>query len=149
MQALAASCEPVFAMTGKEALLNSLFYHVVPCLPHLLLTLSHPEALPWRVNSGVRQSKIIKGPVLACLGGKGLIFPRKHTLLQGFLEISPNACVYISRALKNKGNTPKYGLIFHSSFIGRAAAQNKGRISRYLANKCSIASRIDCFSGKF
>merc|ERR1712214_30114 len=50
------------------------------------------------------------------------------------------------RALKKKGNTPKYGLIFHSSFIGRAAAKNKGRISRFLANKCSIASRIDCFS---
>merc|ERR1739840_3823 len=49
-------------------------------------------------------------------------------------------------ALKTKGNTPKYGLIFHSSFIGRAAAKNKGRISRFLANKCSIASRIDCFS---
>merc|ERR1712039_296317 len=44
------------------------------------------------------------------------------------------------------GNTPKYGLIFHSSFIGKAGAKNKGRISRYLANKCSIASRIDCFS---
>lgn len=50
------------------------------------------------------------------------------------------------RALKTKGNTPKYGLIFHSTFIGRAAAKNKGRISRYLANKCSLASRIDCFS---
>jgi len=50
------------------------------------------------------------------------------------------------RALKTKGNTPKYGLIFHSSFIGRAKQKNKGRISRYLANKCSIASRIDCFS---
>lgn len=50
------------------------------------------------------------------------------------------------RALKTKGNTPKYGLIFHSSFIGKAHARNKGRISRYLANKCSIASRIDCFS---
>merc|ERR1719370_2050852 len=50
------------------------------------------------------------------------------------------------RALKTRGNTPKYGLIFHSSFIGRAGAKNKGRISRYLANKCSIASRIDCFS---
>eukprot|EP00850_Spirogloea_muscicola_P002028 SM000007S20988 [mRNA] locus=s7:1407747:1419040:+ [translate_table: standard] len=50
------------------------------------------------------------------------------------------------RALKTKGNTPKYGLIFHSSFIGRASARNKGRISRYLANKCSIACRIDCFS---
>jgi len=48
--------------------------------------------------------------------------------------------------LKTKGNTPKYGLIYHSSFIGRAAAKNKGRISRYLANKCSIASRIDTFA---
>uniref|UniRef100_A0A8C6WAW0 Nucleolar protein 5A n=1 Tax=Nannospalax galili TaxID=1026970 RepID=A0A8C6WAW0_NANGA len=53
---------------------------------------------------------------------------------------------HVLRALKTRGNTPKYGLIFHSTFIGRAAAKNKGRISRYLANKCSIASRIDCFS---
>lgn len=45
-----------------------------------------------------------------------------------------------------QGNTPKYGLIFHSSFIGRAGAKHKGRISRYLANKCSMASRIDSFS---
>ncbi|GAA5840149.1 hypothetical protein JCM9279_002292 [Rhodotorula babjevae] len=50
------------------------------------------------------------------------------------------------RALKTKGNTPKYGLIYHSTFIGRAGAKNKGRISRFLANKCSIASRIDCFA---
>ncbi|GAB4860470.1 snoRNP complex protein nop56 [Ancistrocladus abbreviatus] len=50
------------------------------------------------------------------------------------------------RALKTRGNTPKYGLIFHSSFIGRASSKNKGRMARYLANKCSIASRIDCFT---
>jgi len=50
------------------------------------------------------------------------------------------------RALKTKGPTPKYGLIFHSSFISRTKQSNKGRISRYLANKCSLASRIDCFS---
>ncbi|KAK9458018.1 hypothetical protein V1511DRAFT_491492 [Dipodascopsis uninucleata] len=50
------------------------------------------------------------------------------------------------RALKTKGNTPKYGLIYHSSFIGKAGQKNKGRISRFLANKCSIASRIDSFS---
>lgn len=49
------------------------------------------------------------------------------------------------RALKTKGNTPKYGLIYNSSFIGRAG-QNKGQIARFLANKCSIASRIDNFS---
>ncbi|THH04947.1 hypothetical protein EW145_g5150 [Phellinidium pouzarii] len=50
------------------------------------------------------------------------------------------------RALKTKGNTPKYGLIYHSTFIGRAGPKHKGRISRFLANKTSIASRIDCFS---
>jgi nucleolar protein 56 len=50
------------------------------------------------------------------------------------------------RALKTRGNTPKYGLLFHSSFIGRAGLRNKGRIARYLANKCSIASRLDSFS---
>jgi len=50
------------------------------------------------------------------------------------------------RSLKTRGNTPKYGLIFHSSFIGRAGARDKGRVSRFLANKCSIASRIDSFS---
>eukprot|EP01006_Ploeotia_vitrea_P062693 TRINITY_DN84244_c0_g1_i1.p1 TRINITY_DN84244_c0_g1~~TRINITY_DN84244_c0_g1_i1.p1 ORF type:complete len:556 (-),score=102.39 TRINITY_DN84244_c0_g1_i1:1945-3612(-) len=52
------------------------------------------------------------------------------------------------RALKTKGNTPKYGLIYHSSFIGRASKENKGRISRYLANKASMSSRIDCFSNE-
>ncbi|KAI1817683.1 Nop-domain-containing protein [Poronia punctata] len=50
------------------------------------------------------------------------------------------------RALKTKTNTPKYGLIYHSSFIGRASQKDKGRVSRYLANKCSIAARIDNFS---
>jgi nucleolar protein 56 len=50
------------------------------------------------------------------------------------------------RALKTKGNTPKYGLIYHSSFIGKTGTKSKGRISRFLANKCSIASRIDNFS---
>uniref|UniRef100_A0A6B2L2N5 Nucleolar protein 56 n=1 Tax=Arcella intermedia TaxID=1963864 RepID=A0A6B2L2N5_9EUKA len=49
------------------------------------------------------------------------------------------------RALKTRGNTPKYGLIFNSTFIGRAKAKDKGRISRYLSNKCVIASRMDAF----
>eukprot|EP01062_Namystynia_karyoxenos_P020478 TRINITY_DN1774_c0_g2_i1.p1 TRINITY_DN1774_c0_g2~~TRINITY_DN1774_c0_g2_i1.p1 ORF type:complete len:498 (+),score=227.84 TRINITY_DN1774_c0_g2_i1:129-1622(+) len=49
------------------------------------------------------------------------------------------------RALKSRGNTPKYGLIYDTSFIGRAKGKNKGRISRYLANKAAIACRIDCF----
>ena len=51
------------------------------------------------------------------------------------------------RALKTKStSTPKYGLIYHSGFIARAGTKNKGRISRFLANKASIATRIDAFS---
>ena len=50
------------------------------------------------------------------------------------------------RALKTKGKTPKYGIIFNSTFIGRAGARNKGKISRYLANKCAIAARVDQFN---
>eukprot|EP01101_Sappina_pedata_P006317 TRINITY_DN309_c2_g2_i1.p1 TRINITY_DN309_c2_g2~~TRINITY_DN309_c2_g2_i1.p1 ORF type:complete len:530 (+),score=348.42 TRINITY_DN309_c2_g2_i1:88-1677(+) len=50
------------------------------------------------------------------------------------------------RALKTRGNTPKYGLLYNSTFISRASTKDKGRISRYLANKCSIASRCDAFS---
>ena len=72
----------------------------------------------------------------------------------------------VFRALKTKGNAPKvrsqnlhstftglstngskyYGLLYHSTFIGRAGPKHKGRISRFLANKCSIVSRIDCYS---
>jgi nucleolar protein 56 len=49
------------------------------------------------------------------------------------------------RALKAGGNTPKYGILYHSSFIGRAGLPDKGKISRFLANKCSLASRIDAY----
>jgi len=47
------------------------------------------------------------------------------------------------RALKQKGNTPKYGTLYHSSYIGKATAKDKGKISRYVANKCALAARID------
>ncbi|XP_021911738.1 nucleolar protein 56-like [Carica papaya] len=70
-----------------------------------------------------------------------LSFPREAVLLTVIKSF-----VASFRALKTRGNTPKYGLIFHSSYIGRASTRNKGRIARYLANKCSIASRIDCFA---
>lgn len=52
------------------------------------------------------------------------------------------------RALKTRSATPKYGTLFHSGFISRAKAQDKGKISRYLANKCSLAARIDNFAVK-
>eukprot|EP01053_Blabericola_migrator_P001873 Blabericola_migrator_1__1872@NODE_150_length_12827_cov_208_685893_g131_i0_p3_GENE_NODE_150_length_12827_cov_208_685893_g131_i0NODE_150_length_12827_cov_208_685893_g131_i0_p3_ORF_typecomplete_len444_score101_49Nop/PF01798_18/2_6e80NOP5NT/PF08156_13/8_5e11NOP5NT/PF08156_13/4_9e03_NODE_150_length_12827_cov_208_685893_g131_i040215352 len=50
------------------------------------------------------------------------------------------------RALKSRGPTPKYGILFQSSFIGRASPKHKGRVSRFLANKIAIAARCDAFA---
>ena len=47
------------------------------------------------------------------------------------------------RALKTKHATPKYGLIYHASLVGQAAPKNKGKISRVLAAKTSLAARQD------
>ncbi|XP_058831798.1 nucleolar protein 58 [Topomyia yanbarensis] len=49
------------------------------------------------------------------------------------------------RALKTKKDTPKYGIIFHANLIGSASTKNKGKISRSLAAKASLASRMDAF----
>lgn len=47
------------------------------------------------------------------------------------------------RALKTKKNTPKYGLIYHSQLVGQSSSKNKGKISRMLAAKASLATRVD------
>eukprot|EP01023_Acetabularia_acetabulum_P058519 TRINITY_DN6925_c0_g1_i2.p1 TRINITY_DN6925_c0_g1~~TRINITY_DN6925_c0_g1_i2.p1 ORF type:complete len:951 (+),score=208.22 TRINITY_DN6925_c0_g1_i2:205-3057(+) len=47
------------------------------------------------------------------------------------------------RALKTKHETPKYGLIYHASLVGQSNPKNKGKISRVLASKCSLAVRYD------
>jgi nucleolar protein 58 len=49
------------------------------------------------------------------------------------------------RALKTKKDTPKYGLIYHSTLVGQASTKNKGKISRSLAAKASLATRLDAF----
>ncbi|KAL8818677.1 MAG: hypothetical protein Q9191_007889 [Dirinaria sp. TL-2023a] len=47
------------------------------------------------------------------------------------------------RALKTKHDTPKYGLIYHSSLIGQATGKNKGKIARMLATKTALGLRVD------
>lgn len=47
------------------------------------------------------------------------------------------------RALKTKKDTPKYGLIYHSQLVGQTSTKNKGKISRMLAAKASLATRVD------
>jgi len=50
------------------------------------------------------------------------------------------------RALKTKHDTPKYGLIYHASLVGGAQPKNKGKLSRMLAAKASLAIRVDALS---
>ncbi|XP_029155505.1 nucleolar protein 58 [Nylanderia fulva] len=47
------------------------------------------------------------------------------------------------RALKSRKKTPKYGLIYHSQLVGLSSNKNKGKISRMLAAKASLATRVD------
>merc|ERR1711973_112135 len=47
------------------------------------------------------------------------------------------------RALKTKHDTPKYGLIYHASMVGQTSSKSKGKISRMLAAKSSLAARYD------
>ena len=47
------------------------------------------------------------------------------------------------RAMKTKHDTPKYGLIYHASLVGQSAAKYKGKVSRMLAAKASLAIRVD------
>jgi len=47
------------------------------------------------------------------------------------------------RALKTKHETPKYGLIYHASLVGQATPKNKGKVSRMVAAKTALATRVD------
>ncbi|CAH0014587.1 unnamed protein product [Clonostachys rhizophaga] len=47
------------------------------------------------------------------------------------------------RALKTKHDTPKYGIIYHSSLIGQATGRNKGKIARMLSAKAALGLRVD------
>lgn len=49
-------------------------------------------------------------------------------------------------ALKKHKPTPKYGVLFNSGPVSQAAVNDKGRMARSTANKCSICSRIDAFA---
>mmetsp|Transcript_10245 Transcript_10245/g.25741 ORF Transcript_10245/g.25741 Transcript_10245/m.25741 type:complete len:531 (-) Transcript_10245:63-1655(-) len=52
------------------------------------------------------------------------------------------------RALKTKHATPKYGLIYHASLVGQCSAKVKGKISRLLAAKSSLSTRVDALGDK-
>ena len=53
------------------------------------------------------------------------------------------------RSLKTKARPPKHGIIFQHPLIHDAKRWQRGKISRALAGKLTIAARVDAFKGKY
>ena len=54
------------------------------------------------------------------------------------------------RHLRNRNNLPpKFGILHESAMLSKVKPQNKGKMARVLADKISIASKVDYFKGKF
>jgi nucleolar protein 56 len=53
------------------------------------------------------------------------------------------------RHMRTGAKAPKYGLLHEHSMISTAKKQNHGKIARALADKISIAVKIDYFKGEF
>ncbi|ETB57800.1 hypothetical protein, variant [Plasmodium yoelii 17X] len=49
-------------------------------------------------------------------------------------------------SLKGNKKTPKFGILYNSSYISKTPTALKGRMSRYLSCKSAMAARIDSFS---
>lgn len=50
------------------------------------------------------------------------------------------------QALKNKSNTPKYGVLFYSKFVMKTKSKDKAKLSRCIASKIAVLAKIDYFS---
>jgi len=53
------------------------------------------------------------------------------------------------RHLKEGEKTPKFGVLHAHELVQKAKPQNKGKVARALADKISIAAKIDFFKGEF
>ena len=53
------------------------------------------------------------------------------------------------RFLKGQGTSPKYGLLFQSTYVQKAHKDDRGKIARVLASKLSLAAKLDFYKGDF
>lgn len=52
------------------------------------------------------------------------------------------------QALRNKSNTPKYGIIYGCTLVGQTPSEYKGKIARSLGSKIGIAARVDSYGSE-
>ena len=89
----------------------------------------------------------IAGPLIAaklCVAAHGRM--RLARLPAGTVQILGAEKAFFSH-LKQGTKTPKHGLIYSHVFISRSPKPVRGRISRMLAARMSLAARIDAFNG--
>lgn len=72
------------------------------------------------------------------------------------LSILPSSTVQILgaekalfRHMKTGSRPPKYGIIYSHSFIQQQVKSNQGKAARALADKISIAAKVDYFKGEY
>jgi nucleolar protein 56 len=53
------------------------------------------------------------------------------------------------RYLKGEGTPPKHGVIYEHRFVNSLPEEKRGKMSRFMANKISIAARLDYYGGDF
>ena len=108
-----------------------------------------------RIESTVRELSLehlpslsaISGPLIAaklCVAAHGRM--RLARLPAGTVQILGAEKAFFSH-LKQGTKTPKHGLIYSHVFISRSPKPVRGRISRMLAARMSLAARIDAFDG--
>lgn len=53
------------------------------------------------------------------------------------------------RHMKTGAKPPKFGILFQHQLVQKAQKQNQGKMARLLADKISIAAKVDYFKGNF
>jgi nucleolar protein 56 len=53
------------------------------------------------------------------------------------------------RHLKTGAKSPKYGILHEHNLVMHAKSSEKGKVARGLADKISIALKVDLFKGNF
>ncbi|KAK1443315.1 nucleolar protein Nop56/Nop58 [Babesia gibsoni] len=145
------------AASVKKAAHQSIGHELAdPCMTNILNFASQVvklEDMRDHLNSHLENKLAITAPNLSTVAGNvltGRLISHAGSLVN-LAKMSASSIQILGaekalfRALKTRSNTPKYGLIFQSGFIGKASLKHKGRAARYLANKCALAARLDCF----
>lgn len=91
---------------------------------------------------------VVGAPIGAKLVAKAGSLKRLSTLPASTVQILGAEKAFF-RHLKTGAKLPKYGVLFEHDRITSSDKHNKGKVARCLADKASIAAKVDFFKGKY